>query len=639
MNRINNLAFAIFGRYIQRRENDYSAIRLAIKQAHLSLPWDIFIGTAYLYSIISGIIGAVLGYLLIPLWRFIYLNSVAILSDSGSSDMRLTGLDSYSESIFVSIAILIFPLIMGRLSYYAISAYPGMISRIRKSQLDLTLPHAVAYMYALSKGGLSLISIFKSLSQQANVYGAAAEEIGYIVMDAELRGNDLITALKNAAIRTQSEKFRDFLENLVNVASTSGDIEVFFGNTVHNYQKSAEADQGLYLEMLGMLAETYVTTYVAGPLFLITILIVMGLLGPKSLLSLKLLIYIVIPLSSILFIVLISTISLHNDTGQIEIYSISKRIRHYSDVRTTFREGDDRLIRRLMRSLRWAGILEAGKNPLRLFFSDPFKAFYITAPLAIIYFIASVYRQEITVDLLDDAIIISILILLVPFLFFYEVRSWRICAIEKSVPYFLKRLAVINDIGMPLADAIKTISKVNVGVLSTEIKLMHKDLVWSNSILNALMKFESRVRTASISRIVTLITKASESTGNIKETLRVAANYAELTEILRTQKFTILFSYLIVVYISFAVFLLVLYIFTTMFLPYVPSISTSVGSAMFSINANKEEYIRLFMHATVIQGFFSGIIAGHMMGESAYDGLKHSVIMMSTAYMLFVWFV
>ncbi len=97
----------------------------------------------------------------------------------------------------------------------------------------------------------------------------------------------------------------------------------------------------------------------------------------------------------------------------------------------------------------------------------------------------------------------------------------RIRILENSIPGFLRRLAAINDVGMPLPDAIRSVSKANIGVLGSEVKLIYKDLVWSNSIQNALMKFERRVRTVSISRMVTLITKASETTGNIKETLKI----------------------------------------------------------------------------------------------------------------------
>src|SRR5659263_789095 len=72
--------------------------------------------------------------------------------------------------------------------------------------------------------------------------------------------------------------------------------------------------------------------------------------------------------------------------------------------------------------------------PLKIFFADPKKAFYITIPAALIYFILSIYAQKITVEVLDDSIIISLLIMLVPFLLFYATRTRHIRAIEESVP-------------------------------------------------------------------------------------------------------------------------------------------------------------------------------------------------------------
>jgi len=326
--------------------------------------------------------------------------------------------------------------------------------------------------------------------------------------------------------------------------------------------------------------------------------------------------------------------SISIDAKLIKIYTVTKKIRQYDDVRTKFSKNDERLIHKLSRSLRWASLVEARKNPFKLFFADPEKVFYLTIPAATIYFVISIYNQKIAIDKIDDSIFFSILILLVPFLFFYEIQNRRIQAIEDSIPSFLKRMASINEVGMPITDAIKSISKINLGVLSPEVKMIHKDIVWSSDILNAFTKFERRVKTMSISRIVTLIMKASESTGNIKETLMVAADEASLSDRLRRQKFTILYSYLIVVYMSFGVFLIVLYVFATMFLPKIPD-----TSGMLSIGANKAEFNILFMHASVIQGFFSGIIVGQMMGESVYDGLKHSVIMMTIAYLFFVLFV
>ncbi|NJD78381.1 MAG: hypothetical protein FIB08_15020 [Candidatus Methanoperedens sp.] len=632
LNSIHKLAFALFGEYVRNKGERYSTMRTAIRQAHLAVPWDIYASMACLWAAVSAILTAVLVYLLTPLWGLLYIHYLNVVSRIGS-----TGLGSYGKTVFILIIGLLFSLLLGVIVYYGILSYPGLVTQTRKNKIDLTLPHAVAYMHALSKGGLSLISIFKSLKDHIDVYGEAAEEIGYIVMETELYGNDMITALKNGAVRTQSDKFRDFLENLINVAATSGDLETFFGSMTVNYQNSSESDQGMYLELLGMFAETYITLFVAGPLFLITILVVMGMMGPGSIMIIKLLIYVIIPLTAIAFSVLLSMMAFGRDIEMVNVYSVSRNMQHYDDTRIVAMEGDDRLVRRLQRSLYWKNIIENWKNPLKLFFAQPFKIFYITVPLAIIYFFISVYQREITVDMLDDPFIISLFILAVPFLFFYEALTKRIKAIEASIPEFLKRLAVVNEVGMPLAEALRSISKINIGVLSTEVKIMYKDLAWSNSINNALMKFEHRVGTVSISRIVTLITKASETSGNIRETLRVAATDAVLAENLRRQKFTVLFSYLVVVYISFAVFLLVLYVFATMFLPQIPETGSAVG--ILSMSTHKEEYTRLFMHATVIQGFFSGIIVGQMTGESVYDGLKHSVIMMGIAYLFFVLFV
>jgi flagellar protein FlaJ len=54
-----------------------------------------------------------------------------------------------------------------------------------------------------------------------------------------------------------------------------------------------------------------------------------------------------------------------------------------------------------------------------------------------------------------------------------------------------------------------------------------------------------------------------------------------------------------------------------------------------SLSSNLVEFNRLFMHASLIQGFFSGMIGGQMAGQGISDGLFHSIIMMTIAYVLF----
>jgi len=73
--------------------------------------------------------------------------------------------------------------------------------------------------------------------------------------------------------------------------------------------------------------------------------------------------------------------------------------------------------------------------------------------------------------------------------------------------------------------------------------------------------------------------------------------------------------------------------FARSFLPQKPSYS---GLQECLDKYGEEEYSTLFMHASVIQGFFSGIIAGADGSESPFDGLKAFYgFMMTTAYIFF----
>ncbi|MCK4624655.1 MAG: type II secretion system F family protein, partial [Phycisphaerae bacterium] len=223
MKLIHKIAFAIYGRRVRNKEKTYADTRAALEQAHIPLPYDTYISTAYLYAHLLGIIGAVLGYLIAPIaYR---LCKTLIDSRQFVSPVEIGGISGYWEVASAVFLTVLIATLLGAISYYLMLAYPYLLASTRKTKIDLTLPHAVAYMHALSKGGLSLISIFESLSEHTNVYGEAAEEIAYIVMDTKYHGTDLMTALETAAVRTRSEKFRDFLDNLISVAETGGDTE------------------------------------------------------------------------------------------------------------------------------------------------------------------------------------------------------------------------------------------------------------------------------------------------------------------------------------------------------------------------------------------------------------------------------
>ena len=90
---------------------------------------------------------------------------------------------------------------------------------------------------------------------------------------------------------------------------------------------------------------------------------------------------------------------------------------------------------------------------------------------------------------------------------------------------------------------------------------------WGANFSDALIRFEQRISTASIARTVTLITKASEMSGQIGEVLAIAASDAKMSETLKKERLSEMFIYTAIVYLSFFVFLYVVAVLDTQFLP------------------------------------------------------------------------
>ena len=247
--------------------------------------------------------------------------------------------------------------------------------------------------------------------------------------------------------------------------------------------------------------------------------------------------------------------------------------------------------------------------------------------------------------MVDNYIVFAVLISLTPFAIFYELRERRIKKIEEAMPDFLRGLASSQEVGMTLTRAIKMVMTSNLGVLSTEVRRIWREIEWGSTVSDAFIRFERRVKTGFVARTITLITKASEMSGNIKDVLTIAASDAQITRTLKEERKINMFMYVIVIYISFGVFLLIVYVLAATFLPLMPSAGAEMGGAggvagvtgMGGIDVDL--YTRLFFHAALIQGFFSGLIAGHMGEGKVLSGIKHSLIMVTISFLVFTLFI
>ncbi len=645
MSVVANTAYRIFGRRV-RESSRYSKLQVRLRRARIPVPIDQYVSSAYLYSIAAGQVAAIAG-VLVGLHLF---SAVSIPSGIDAPYF----VEAHLTEILSSVAGLLLFALVFYITYFVFRTIPATKVGVRKSFIDQSLPHVTAYLYALSRGGgMNLFEIFKSLSGYTHVYGAAAEEFGYIVKDMEYFGQDLITALRTASARTASEQFKDFIDGMISIVSSGGDVTEYLKSKTDQYRSIATREQRNFLETLGILAEVYISVFVVGPLFLMTILAVLGLMSSGTTIVLYALVYAIIPFGTGFFLLLLDMISGESNRPPREFIT-KKELGIFDDIRVKPpTEEYTKMIKRIRLYKKLSGFVDAVTHPFRVMRYKPKYAFLLSAPLAIGYLAThshelrqinigtsvGLMRLETieTVIALDDYIFFAVLLLLTPFIIFYELRSIRIQKIEDQIPEFLKRLASVNAAGILLVDAIAMVAKAKIGILHSDVKRMVEDVSWGANLVVALTKFEYRIRTSMTSRVITLIVKASESTSDVRSVLNIAATDADIQKQMKKERSAEMFVYVFIIYISFFVFLFTVYILVVYFLSAMPqSMDEAVQGMPLTSGFDITEYTMLFFHAALIQGFFSGLVAGKMGTGYVSAGLKHSAAMMLVSYGVFI---
>jgi flagellar protein FlaJ len=216
------------------------------------------------------------------------------------------------------------------------------------------------------------------------------------------------------------------------------------------------------------------------------------------------------------------------------------------------------------------------------------------------------------------------------------------------MPDFLDRMASVNEAGVTVVKSLERLANSDLGPLSDELRRTWRDVQWGASVREALHGFDRRTRAPTVSRAVTLITNAVAASGEVAPVLRIAATEAQDARRLRRERRQEMLTYLVVIYISFFVFLGIVVALTLAFIPAVEAasqsaaissgevqgVSTGVFAGLSTVNTGAYEL--LFFHAASIQAVCSGLIAGQLGEGRVFDGLKHAVVLLSLSYVLFV---
>lgn len=197
----------------------------------------------------------------------------------------------------------IVPIMIG--VYYL--SLPASKIKSRAKKIDRYLPYATNFINTMSVAGVSPAEIFEALSK-AELYGEIQKEAQKIVTEIKMMGVDTITALKNAIEISPSDKFKEFIQGIIAVIQSGSELGPYFERCVERYMARDLVDRKRNLETLAIMAEAFVVTVIAFPLFLVIIISIMGLTsGQIDYIFMYLIALMILPLAYFGFYMLMSS--------------------------------------------------------------------------------------------------------------------------------------------------------------------------------------------------------------------------------------------------------------------------------------------------------------------------------------------
>ena len=217
-------------------------------------------------------------------------------------------------------------------------------------------------------------------------------------------------------------------------------------------------------------------------------------------------------------------------------------------------------------------------------------------------------------------------------------QARRISRIDAIFPDFIRDLAESRRAGMTFTKAILFASKGHYGFLTPEIQKISQEVSWGSNVNDALRAFAVRVNTKSIQRTITLIIEAGKGGGNVADVLDVAAKDAREIKMLERERKTNMMSYVIVIYVGIFVFLAIVLILLTSFVPAMVGTEGSQGmqGIMGGGNlASQREINDVFYLACIVQAFGSALVAGVFEDGRYTSSVKHIFIMVLSTWLMF----
>jgi flagellar protein FlaJ len=661
---LGDLFYPLFRRLFDEDGDFVDDVETKLAQARMATTVELYLSRALAVGVLLGLVlwvlGTFVGYSLFAL---------GVLSPetfSTGAHIPNETVVSFIERIKVPAAVGILGLVTGSIGFITgfgtLVAIPYSRASGREREINMLLSDSISFMYALSVGGLNQLEILEAMARAEDTYGEVAQEFQSIVQETKYFGTDYRNAIREQAAETPSDDLSQFLTDMLSIVNSGGNMEAFLSDKKDKHMRTAKQQQEVTLDTLELFGEMYMTLSLF-PLLLIIILVIMSMLGEAQEFMLFGTVYALIPITGVMFLVLVSTVK-QDEPGDGYLQPAGSDdhdpvadaerggLRHLGIVegfvgtfgifdRIKSREGTFRT-KQLLR------------NPHHFFRDHPTYTLALTAPAALVLlaFAGVSGAAPTTWDGMVAApvwgtfvwVYVPLYVLLIPLGVFHEWSVRTRAAITGKLSDNLRKLSSANDTGQTLLESIQTTAETSSGKLADELDVIYAKVNYGMSLRNALIEFNNKYHVPRLARTVKLISKAQEASSQITQVLTTAAQASENQDDIERERRSRTRMQVAIILMTYLTLLGVMAILKTQFLDVMAGLTEQAsgsggggGSSQFGGGIDTQLLSLLFFHAVTLQAVLSGIISGYIRTAKLMAGIKFVVILQTIA--LAVWLV
>ncbi len=279
------IALRLFGPFLEGQDEALRPLQEEIHEANMHITVEEYVS------------GSMLASLLVPLFftPTVFVAMIAI------------GLPFFL-AVVPAIFAYVFILILCIAGFYF---YPSIKAGETKKAVSNALPFATVYLSTLAGTGMPPREMFRIMAGFKE-YGPLADMAAGITRDTDLMGMDITAALERAAERTPSPQLKEMLWGMITAITTGGDLKIFLIEKSKSYMQDYRRSLDKFVEELSLYTEIYITAVIVGSIFFIVMSTIMSMIGASGGMMDMLqavVTYIGLPLVSIGFLLLVSSIS------------------------------------------------------------------------------------------------------------------------------------------------------------------------------------------------------------------------------------------------------------------------------------------------------------------------------------------